>query len=72
MAEWIDVNERLPEDNNPEYYQTVILALKNKKVVAGCYRTQDGEWWGDVIDGVYSNITSEVTHWMPLPEPPKF
>ena len=68
---WISVEDRLPEDNDPEYYQTVILTLKNKKVVTGCYRTLDGEWWGDVIDGEYINITDEVTHWMPLPDAPK-
>lgn len=69
--DWIDVNVRVPEDNNSEYYPMVILALKNGEVVTGCYRTQDKEWWGDLIDGCYSNITNQVTHWMHLPQPPR-
>ena len=68
--EWVSVDERLPEESG-DYYDTVILSLKDGRTVAGCYRNNDKEWWGDITDGEYSNLTGEVTHWMPLPQPPK-
>jgi hypothetical protein len=68
--EWISVKDALPEDNNGEYYDAVIIALSTGRVVCGCYRNHDKEWWGDMMDGQYSDITNLVTHWMPLPTPP--
>lgn len=62
MAEWIDVNERLPERG-----VRVLVYLKEK---VGRYTRIDTDrviaknvgWvrWGE-----------DVTHWMPLPEPPR-
>ena len=57
--EWISVKDRLPERMQP-----VIVCRDNGKVEQG-YRDV-GDWWK-----VYGTRTKNVTHWMPLPEPPK-
>lgn len=63
---WIPVTERLP-DTFGEFIVTV------KKL--------DGTYYSDYADydpfserwttGLFFDIGSKVTHWMPLPEPPK-
>lgn len=65
--EWISVKERLPEK-------------KGMRVLIVCdYRTGPyiaiGEWGNDEwdidrLDRVYGLSAEQVTHWMPLPEPP--
>lgn len=57
--EWISVKDRLPERMQP-----VIVCREDKKVEQG-YKDV-GDWWK-----VYGTRTKRVTHWMPLPEPPK-
>ena len=74
---WIPVGERLPEE-----YETVLVAT-NGGVSAGEIRLPDGEcgmsepWWMVFKDQRETAIAwagfvslGEVTHWMPLPEPP--
>ena len=72
MPRWISVDERLPEQYNPVlvayvgYNTNAILA----DMVA--YRDSDGDWcWydGDHPSGEFCKV--KITHWMPLPEPPK-
>lgn len=62
-AKWIDVNERLPVN-----YMNCLVHYKH------AYNNEDGYWAIGVsyyngekflIDWIY-----QVTHWMPLPEPP--
>lgn len=81
---WIPVTERLPKERDSifaRYYGTkewlptmfqkvsndVIACIKyeNGETVVNTMRTTDGEWR---IRSIYKG---EVTHWMPLPEPPK-
>ena len=61
--DWISVKDRLPDK-----FQPVIICRSNKagekKVEAGMLDV--GEWWK-----IYGTRTKSVTHWMPLPEPPK-
>lgn len=71
VGEWIPVSEGLPKDNElSEYYDAVIVTLDDERVVNGCYRNRDEEWWVDAEDGEkYSiNATGHVVAWMPLPE----
>jgi hypothetical protein len=56
--EWISVEDRLPKD-----YQLVI-------VDGGVARLQ-GDFWYSYTGSNGRFITWRVTHWMPLPEPPK-
>ena len=62
-CKWISVKDRLPEKKG-----TFLVCTKNDfygtKNIAKV-RFYDGEWHG--TGGIWSN----VTHWMPLPEPPK-
>lgn len=56
---WIPVTERLPDP-----FERVIVCRDDGKVEQGCKDIRD--WWK-----VYGTRTKQVTHWMPLPEPPK-
>lgn len=69
---WIPVSERLPEDNGTEISEAVLT----------CYETNGGSgavtirgllntgMWFDTSTGFLVN-PANVTHWMPLPEPPE-
>ena len=57
---WIPVTERLPEDDDD------VLIMSSGSISMGYYSTYN-EYWADYIN-VYDD---NVTHWMPLPEPPK-
>lgn len=60
--EWISVDERLPETN-----EEVLVYSSVGKIYTACYIRVDGiEFWFENIDGF-----REITHWMPLPPPPK-
>jgi len=61
-AEWIDVNDRLPERA-----ERVLVAVGYMHVCVGIRGTSDGEWYNDYFPGIAIN----PTHWMPLPKPPK-
>lgn len=54
---WISVKDRLPNFEQP------VLAYSGEELGIGfAYLDGDGKWYGDCGD---------VTHWMPLPEPPE-
>lgn len=59
--EWISVKDRLP-DNNDE----VLMFICGVHVLG--YVDINGEWYNDVDEKEFSG---SVTHWMPLPDPPK-
>ncbi len=69
--EWISVKDRLPP-----IYQMVLITGKNGDggsfgVIKGSYDGHNYNWYRDDI-GHYVNSRGDiVTHWMPLPEPPK-
>ena len=64
---WIPVGERLPEDR-----VTILAAFNNREILtAKYYKYYEGfgsveNYWR--IEGWHSG---NVTHWMPLPEPPE-
>jgi hypothetical protein len=59
---WIPVSERLPEDKN----SWLIFFEKENGAYPGSYF--NGDWYGSDGEIIPS---SNVTHWMPLPEPPE-
>lgn len=65
---WISVKDRLPETNCD-----VLVAKNNGRVFQMSYHApfDSGkrifQWWGF---GKWVDQHSQVTHWMPLPEPP--
>ena len=80
--EWISVKDRLPEDN-----KNIICYIKNPvqgdlEVFEGSISHESGyqstTYWNvhySLTTGYYEatehEVTAAVTHWMPLPEPPK-
>ena len=60
VQKWIPVSERLPE----KYKEVLVHRLTGCEVTC-CIDTKNRKWFGDEI------CCYDVTHWMPLPEPPK-
>ena len=58
VQEWISVKERLPE----KWQDIIAYDAKNQEIHLA-YMTEDA-WVGVRMNG-------KVTHWMPLPQPPK-
>lgn len=74
MAEWISVNDKFPKDGK-EVLVTYFYKSKPKRryvKTANCF-TYDGKaHWNSVWDEYKATNEEEiVTHWMPMPEPPK-
>lgn len=66
MAEWISVKDRLPEDEK----QVLVYDRIHKTCTIGNYKkTEENDYW--VAYQGESSIWYNITHWMPLPEPPK-
>ena len=59
VQQWISVKDRLPEQNKDVLVYTITHDVRK----AHCYGERS--WFGH--DGIWRC----VTHWMPLPEPPK-
>ena len=62
VQEWISVDDRLPESGK----ESVLIALRWGEVDIGW--CEDGRWRSEFVNEYEEG---EVTHWMPLPEPPK-
>lgn len=60
--DWISVKDRLPADD-----ATYLVYGGNKYGIMLAIYYGDGEWLTDDL----TNITRFVTHWMPMPMPPK-
>lgn len=63
VNQWISVNDRLP--NN---YEEVLVASKLGNIVYFAWYDADISMF---MGHSHMWTTREVTHWMPLPEPPK-
>ena len=59
IQQWIPLEERLPEP----FEDVLVYDSTEKRVEYGCI-TYHKEWCGVVI-------SHTITHWMPLPQPPK-
>lgn len=67
MADWIKCSERMPDE-----FDKVLLVAYGKVVYYGWYcgvLPNNHETWRDSEGSIYWD--DDVTHWMPLPEPPK-
>ena len=71
MNKWISVKDQLPEEDTPVIV-TYIGGVSGKPHSDVLGAVRDGVWyWYDGFPiEVSKEITVEVTHWMPLPEPP--
>ena len=81
VQEWVSVTERLPEEDGS--YLVTTITFGNRQGVKMRWFAKDGEkideydlagqkdvWYLYDSECGYVSIDS-VTHWMPLPEPPK-
>ena len=60
-TEWQPI-ETAPKDG------TEVLVFSSGKMFMSFYSHDVGSW---CIDGRYDDFVEDVTHWMPLPQPPK-
>ena len=63
VQKWIPVTERLPED----YKERVLVKIKDANNIIGHPDMDTDRHMGDI----WVRWGHKVTHWMPLPEPPK-
>ncbi len=70
MAEWISVKERLPEVGN-----MVLIFYDGQPVIAMFRKSEHCSGWFEgychMCEDSETYYLDDVTHWMPLPEPPK-
>ena len=69
VPKWIDVDERLPDKN-----ENVLIAANGYVHSAAYYEYSDGMAFStETGDDMFcaGHGKDKVTHWMPLPEPPK-
>lgn len=65
---WINIKDRLPDKR-----QTILFAVKNKVHIGNMTsRLTNGNWlWVSYIPAIDKHLTNDdISHWMPLPEPP--
>lgn len=60
MPKWISVEDDIPTDD-----RDVLAWVGNKEIAIAWFDGYTGEWHA------YGSYEGDVTHWMPLPEPPK-
>ena len=68
VQEWISVKDRLPEYSNDEFADAVLVTdgfLQHIAYFVG------GEWRFAESGEIKEPMWYRVTHWMPLPHPPK-
>lgn len=66
MAEWISVKDRLPEN-----IRSVLVIAKELKMPTIAWYGNVKNIWHLTERDFCKNTNFVVTHWMPLPEPPK-
>lgn len=68
MSEWIKCSDLIPQHGQP-----VNVAFRDGEVGCAVYGSEYGRanWWHEVNDMDDSFIDGVITHWMPLPAPPK-
>jgi hypothetical protein len=59
MMEWISVKDRLPEKNTT----VIVCSISDGHIQIKDFKGDEKNW--------ITNYLEKVTHWMPLPEPPK-
>lgn len=65
---WISVKEKLP--NASGIFIAAIHCSKGDWIDIETFDHEEQEWWHE-FDTHKADATEFITHWMPLPEPPK-
>jgi hypothetical protein len=63
---WIKTSEKMPPENTP-----VLMWADGEACVASYHRVENQEQEGYNLDALLWRVVNNVTHWMPIPEPPK-
>lgn len=75
VQKWIPVTERLPDNDYRKHWKErhyYLVRLQHGQMRVARYGYKKYDWWVDSHDCVLSkDHHTEVTHWMPLPQPPK-
>ena len=66
---WISCSERIPDDKQYVWCWGKSYGWTECDTFEGYYDWSRNKWWAVTDDG--EEPASKVTHWMPLPEPPK-
>lgn len=69
MDEWISVKDRLPTEEEANNTRECIVAVDGGTSQTSYYNNPDFEDYDDDDPEGFSYL--DVTHWMPLPPPPK-
>lgn len=71
--EWISVKDRLPEMPSEKvkegFVQMQVLVLHDDEIQFVWYQPDEKQFYD--THGLFGTEVYGVTHWMPLPEPPK-
>lgn len=71
MSEWISIKDKLPPEKK---IHSIYLVMLLHHVTEACFvfpmHWINGQWFDMHNEGPL-DLRYEVTHWMPLPEPPK-
>ena len=68
VQEWVSVDDRLPEDSNDGFEDAVLVTdgfVQHMAYFVG------GEWRFAESGEIKEPMWYRITHWMPLPQPPK-
>lgn len=69
--EWISVKDKLPENGQ----RVIAFCSSTKKTFVALFESNSDYksvyWWHEGARNALYCVVSKVTHWMPLPEPPK-
>jgi hypothetical protein len=66
VQEWIPVTERLPEMKHEPYNVLVCHDVKGTMIMDCAWYSHCKQKWCS-----FNGMNLKVTHWMPLPEPPR-
>lgn len=70
MSEWIPVTERLPEKDGDGSIMCLVYTI-HRDIVCRPYNEYHKCWDDEDYDDHFTEpVGGEITHWMPLPEPP--
>ena len=73
--EWISVEDDLPETQREDggYFSSkkCLVVCAGEIEIATFQHGGDNMGWRNWCSEIYEEISDYVTHWMPLPEPPK-
>lgn len=67
---WIQVEEKLPEEENERYYPMLNVSTSYGAVKWGFYRVRDKQWYiySEIHDEFIEARDKEIVAWQPLPE----